>query len=267
MPAALPEVAARVPQVIQVARQLQRVRDVRRAASFKRGGQVVELCFGHVQRGQPLVVRVAQPGHLRPDPATPRQVPAAEPLTLAVQVQLRGGELAQRFEHAVPQTGSGLGSDQQRLVDQCGEQRGYVQCRLTAYLGGSGCGPPAGEDRQPAEQHGGRRVEQRDTPPDGPGKGPMPVRDASLRRLPQREPAPGTRQHLRQPVAAYLGGRQLQGKRQPVEGQANLHYGARIARIHGEIRLCGAHPGGEQRHAGNGGQLGWPRQCPQVGHG
>ena len=95
----------------------------------------------------------------------------------------------------------------------------------------------------------------------------MPVRDASLRRLPQREPAPGTRQHLRQPVAAYLGGRQLQGERQPVEGQANLRYGARIACIHCEIRLCGAHPGGEQRHAGDGRQLGWPGQCPQVGHG
>jgi hypothetical protein len=120
MPAALPEVTARIPQVIQVARQLQRVRDVRRTASFKRGGQIVELCLGQVQRGQPLIVRVAQPGHLRPDPATPRQVPATEPLTLAVQVQLRGGELAQRFQHAVPQTGPGLGSHHQRLVDQRG---------------------------------------------------------------------------------------------------------------------------------------------------
>ena len=120
MPAALPEVTAGVPQVIEVARQLQCVRDVRRTASFKRGGQIVELCLGQVQRGQPLIVRVAQPGHLRPDPAAPRQVPETEPLTLVVQVQLRGGELAQRFQHEVPQTGSGLGSHHQRLVDQCG---------------------------------------------------------------------------------------------------------------------------------------------------
>lgn len=95
----------------------------------------------------------------------------------------------------------------------------------------------------------------------------MPVGNAAPRPRRELEAVPRAFEHLVEAVGPHLGRGELEGQREPVEGQADLGDRAGVGHGDPEVREGRANAGDEQRDARHRGQLRHRRQPARIGHG
>ena len=143
---------------------------------------------------------------------------------LAGLAQSAGRVLPQRLQHAVPGVATGPVENDQRLPDKALQQLHHPlggQSGIGHHSLCCGQGPPAAEDRQPAEQHPLPLREQIVTPVHRAAQGPLPGVGGAVARGQHREPITHPVGQLERLQSGQPGCRQFQGQGNAVQPAAN----------------------------------------------
>ncbi|MFD0477099.1 hypothetical protein ACFQ0B_59505 [Nonomuraea thailandensis] len=250
-----PEEAARVPEEPQRGGHLQRgvVAGVGQAV-VERRAQVVVLGVGAVVPGDLLGAQpggVAAAGQLQVEVA----VPATQPVLLAERAQPDGAVLADGVEHPVALAAAGGRPDQDRLVDQPGQQvgdGGGGQQVVGADLGHGRVVEAAGEHRRARPQQPLLRRAELVAPADGRAQRLVPGRVGVVHLgvgvAEQLEPVVEPLAQLGGGQLAQPGRGQLDGQRQPFQAAAQPGQVGAVAVGDGEAGQGAGGPVGQQRH-------------------
>ena len=221
----------------------------------------------HVEEGQtPVWQRSLDEPHgmggvralLASDPGTPllghhrHELPVASLDVIPVEplVQALRGELPDRLEHGVPRYPQELGTAHQAVIEQRGQAVGRVDAQVAVRVAHGidrGQGGPPGEHGEPGEEPLFRVRQELVAPFDGSAEGSLTLGHVG-RPGPKGKAASQVGQKLGRREQSELGGRELDGQRQPVEPGAQLRHRPGVLLGDLEVRPNGLGPVPEQRH-------------------